>query len=223
MKEDILEQLVDDYLMFNGFFTIHNVKFLPSATDPDYIKQDDCVASDVDVVGFHPRREGPDCIWVVSCKSWQDGLDPVDRIGAITAGKIREGKIAWKSLRELAKRKWAEGLIAEIEKLTGSPQFTHVTALTKLKGDRAVWEQHQPFRDNLRGNPIKVLTLQEMLSDLYKKTNTTVASSEVGRLLQVIKASGWNPPNILPGVALGNDHPAEHVADDRQSKKKRMW
>jgi hypothetical protein len=27
MKEDILEQLVDDYLMFNGFFTLHNVKF----------------------------------------------------------------------------------------------------------------------------------------------------------------------------------------------------
>jgi len=27
MKEDILEQLVDDYLKFNGYFTAHNVKF----------------------------------------------------------------------------------------------------------------------------------------------------------------------------------------------------
>ena len=52
MKEDILEQLVDDYLKFNGFFTVHNVKFQPAATDPDYIKRDDCVASDVDVIGF---------------------------------------------------------------------------------------------------------------------------------------------------------------------------
>ena len=33
MKEDILEQLVDDYLKFNGFFTAHNVKFQPAATD----------------------------------------------------------------------------------------------------------------------------------------------------------------------------------------------
>ena len=193
MKEDILEQLVDDYLKFNGFFTVHNVKFQPAATDPEYIKRDDCVASDVDVVGFHPRREGAERVWVVSCKSWQDGLDPVDRIAAITANKVREGKDAWKSFRELAKKKWADALIAEIGRLTGSTQFTYVTALTKLKGDPSVWQEHQPFRKNLRGNPIKILTLQEMLSDLYGKTKTTVASSEVGRLLQVIKASGWKP------------------------------
>jgi len=90
------------------------------------------------------------------------------------------------------KKKWADALIAKIEKLTGSTQFTYVTAVTKLRGDASVWQEHKPFRDNLHGNPIKILTLQEMLSDLYKKTNTTVASSEVGRLLQVIKASGWN-------------------------------
>ena len=92
------------------------------------------------------------------------------------------------------KNQWRkDGPPAEIEKLTGSAQFTYVTAVTKLRGDASVWQEHQPFRDSLRGNPIKVLTLQEMLSDLYKKTNTTVASSEVGRLLQVIKASGWKP------------------------------
>jgi len=193
MKEDILEQLVDDYLMFNGFFTIHNLKFLPSATDPEYVKNKDSVASDIDVVGFHPRREGADRIWVVSCKSWQGGFDPVARIAAIEANKIQYGRAAWKSFRELVKKKWADALIAEIEKLTGSTNFTYVTAVTKLRGDASVWQEHKPFRDNLRGNPIKILALQDMLSDLYKKTNTTVASSEVGRLLQVIKASGWKP------------------------------
>jgi hypothetical protein len=60
MKEDILEQLVDDYLKFNGFFTAHNVKFQPAKTHAEYIKKDDCVASDVDVIGFHPKREGTD-------------------------------------------------------------------------------------------------------------------------------------------------------------------
>lgn len=193
MKEDILERLVDDYLMFNGFFTIHNLKFLPSATDPEYVKNKDSVASDIDVVGFHPRREGADRIWVVSCKSWQGGFDPVARIAAIEANKIQYGRAAWKSFRELVKKKWADALITEIEKLTGSTKFTYVTAVTKLRGDASVWQEHKPFRDNLRGNPIKILALQDMLSDLYKKTNTTVASSEVGRLLQVIKASGWKP------------------------------
>jgi hypothetical protein len=193
MKEDILEQLVDDYLKFNGFFTIHNAKFQPAKTDPDYVQSHDCVASDVDVVGFHPMRSGTDRVWVVSCKSWQLGFDPKDRIEAIEGEKKREGRDAWRSFRELTKPKWANGLLAEIERLTGSTQFTYVTAVTKLIGSASVWEQHEGFRKLLHGNPIKILTLQEMLSDLYGKTKTTVASSEVGRLLQVIKASGWKP------------------------------
>ncbi|SRR6266478_2698719 len=193
MKEDILEQLVDDYLKFNGFFTVHNVKFQPATTDPDYIKRDDCVPSDVDVIGFHPKSEGAGRIWVVSCKSWQAGFDPKERIESIEKDKVISGRKAWRAFRELVKKKWADGLISEIEKLTGSTQFTYVTAVTKLRGDASVWQGHKLFRENLRGNPIKILTLQEMLSDLYNKTKTAVASSEVGRLLRVIKASGWKP------------------------------
>lgn len=193
MKEDILEQLVDDYLKFNGFFTVHNVKFQPAPNDPDYVKKDDCVASDVDVIGFHPRREGPNRIWVVSCKSWQAGFDPKEKIASIEGNKKVAGRQAWRSFRELVKRKWADGLISEVDKLTGSAQFTYVTAVTKLRGAATPWQECQLFRKNLRGNPIKVLTLQEMLSDLYGKMKTSVASSEVGRLLQVIRASGWKP------------------------------
>jgi hypothetical protein len=193
MKEDILEQLVDDYLKFNGFFTAHNVKFQPARTHPEYVQKDDCVASDVDVVGFHPKRQGTERVWVVSCKSWQAGFDPREKIAAIEGDKIRSGRLAWRAFRELQKPKWSEGLIAEIERLTGSTQFTYVTAVTKLRGDASVWEQHQSFRQNLHGNPIKILTLQEMLRGLNEKLTTTVASSQVGRLLQVIKASGWTP------------------------------
>lgn len=191
MKEDILEQLVDDYLKSNGFFTIHNVKFRPLDTHPDYIKSADCVASDVDVIGFHPRRDGSDKVWVVSCKSWQGGFDPKDRIDAIEKEKIREGRPAWQGFRELVKAKWANALICEIERLTGMTQFTYVTAVTKLIGSAVPWEQNDTFRRNLGGNPIRIITLHEMLTDLYGKTKTAVATSDVGRLLQVIKASGW--------------------------------
>jgi hypothetical protein len=193
MKEDILEQLVDDYLKFSGFFTIHNVKFRPSEADPDYSQKDDCVASDIDVVGYHPRRKDTDRVWIVSCKSWQAGFDPKRRIALIEGNKRISGRQAWQSFRELVKKKWADGLLAEIERLTGSTKFTYVTAVTRLRGDASIWQEHAPFLNNLRGNPIKILTLQDMLSDLYKNTNTTVASSDVGRLLQVIKASGWQP------------------------------
>jgi hypothetical protein len=129
----------------------------------------------------------------VSCKSWQSGFDPREKIAAIEGEKIRSGRQSWRAFRESVKKKWADSLIAEIERLTGSTEFTYVTAVTKLRGEASVWEQYPSFRNNLRGNPIKILTLQEMLSDLYSKTKTTVASSEVGRLLQVIKASGWKP------------------------------
>jgi len=195
MKEDILEQLVDDYLKFNGFFTVHNVKFKPAEGHADYLKREDCVPSDIDVIGFHPRREGVERVWVVGCKSWQAGFDPRERIDAIKENKRREGRDAWRSFRELARPKWAEALIGEVDRLTGQKEFTYVTAVTKLVGNAtaSAWETYQPFRDNLHGNPIKILTLQDMLRDLYNKTNTTVASSEVGRLLQVIKASGWRP------------------------------
>ena len=160
MKEDILEQLVDDYLKFNGYFTAHNVKFQPAQTHPEYVKKDDCVASDIDVIGFHPRREGPDRVWVVSCKSWQLGFDPKYRIAAIEGDKRISGRKAWQSFRELVKAKWADGLILEIERLTGCKEFTYITAVTKLRGDKQVWQEYAPFRSNLRGNPIRVLTLQ---------------------------------------------------------------
>jgi hypothetical protein len=193
MKEDILEQLVDDYLNFCGYFTIHNVKFQPDKDSPEYLQKDDAVPSDIDVVGFHPMRQGADRTWVVSCKSWGAGFDPKKRIELIEKNKRIAGRPAWKSFRELAKKKWADALIAEIYRLTGSERFTYVTAVTKLRGDESAWREYAPFQANLRGNPIKILALQKMLSELYKKTNTTVASSQVGRLLQVIKASGWKP------------------------------
>ncbi|HET7258965.1 MAG TPA: hypothetical protein VFI75_04550 [Candidatus Acidoferrum sp.] len=193
MKEDILEQIVEDYLQFKGFFTIHNVKFKPDKTAPGYRTKQDAVASDIDVVGFHPMQRGADRTWVVSCKSWGEGFDPKKHIDLIRKNKRIAGRPAWKSFRELARKKWANALIKEIRKLTGSGKFTHITAVTRLRSDESIWREYSPFRANLKGNPIKILTLEVMLSELYEKTNTTVASSEVGRLLQVIKASGWKP------------------------------
>src|SRR5438477_9986621 len=122
MKEDILEQLVDDYLRFNGFFTTHNVKFKPSRKDSAYISEKDSNASDVDVIGLHPKRKGTSRVWVVSCKSWQQGFSPAKRIADIEASRKSAGREAWKGFRELVIKRWADGLIAEVERLTGSRQ-----------------------------------------------------------------------------------------------------
>ena len=169
------------------------MKFKPAKTDPDYITKLDAVPSDVDVVGLHPMLEGTEKVWVVSCKAWVSGFNTKSKVASLTHNKVISGRHAWKGFRELVVRKWADALVAEIKKLTGVKRFTYVTAVTKLIGNASEWEQHTTFRKNLHGNPIKILTLKEMLSDLYEKTNTEVASSQVGRLLQVMKASGWKP------------------------------
>ena len=88
----------------------------------------------VDVIGFHPKREGTERVWVVSCKSWQAGFDPREKIAAIEGDKIRSGRLAWRAFRELHKPKWADGLIAEIERLTGSTQFTYCDGGDKVAG-----------------------------------------------------------------------------------------
>lgn len=41
MKEDILEQLVDEYLQHQGYFTRHNVKFKPDVDHLEYNSQQD--------------------------------------------------------------------------------------------------------------------------------------------------------------------------------------
>lgn len=64
----------DDYLQMEGYFTTHNVRFRPSPDQQGYESKLDSVPSDVDVVGFHPRRTASDKVVVVSCKAWQGGF-----------------------------------------------------------------------------------------------------------------------------------------------------
>jgi hypothetical protein len=94
-EEDVLEQVVDDYLQSLGFLTRGNVRYRPSAAHPDYVAQKDSGWGDIDVIGYSPTRYGADRVWVVSCKSWQVGLDPGGRLDQLHAGK------EWHAHREL--------------------------------------------------------------------------------------------------------------------------
>lgn len=190
MKEDILEQLTDDYLQHLGYFTQCNIKFKPCTKHLDFESKQDSNHSDIDVLGINPLKTGPERVLAVSCKSWQGGFTPLKRIKLIEQDGIVSGRKAWRAFRELVKPKWAEAFARVVRERTGSEDFTYVTAVTKLRGDRKVWEQHQPFLDVI-GSPIRVITLAEMLEAVSHGMSTTVASSDVGRTLQLIKASGW--------------------------------
>lgn len=191
MKEDILEQLVDEYLQHKGYFTTHNVKFKPSKEHPDYNSRQDSVHSDIDVLAFHPKLKGPESVLIVNCKSWQGGLNPQSKITEFENNKIVSGREAWRGFRELLKPKWSEAFIDKVYDVTGSKEFTHITAVTVLKGEKAIWENYEPFQKALNNNPVKIITLNDMLDELYPIINQTPAASTVGRFLQVTKASGW--------------------------------
>lgn len=66
VKEDVLEQVRDDYLKLKGYFTTHNVGFRPPLDHPDFVMSEDSVRSDTDVVGYHPRMTDIDRVIVVA-------------------------------------------------------------------------------------------------------------------------------------------------------------
>jgi hypothetical protein len=189
-KEDILEQLVEEFLIHRGYFVRHNVKFLPRKDHAEFDSKLDSNHSDIDVLAFNPLRQGADRVWAVSCKSWQSGFDPAVKICEIEQNKIVSGREAWKGFRELVSPKWSEAFITAIQKTTGETSFTYVTAVTKLLGDAQRWENHPSFCRAMANNPIKIITLHEMLKEVYGQLKTTLAGTELGRTLQLFRAAG---------------------------------
>lgn len=189
-KEDILEQIVEEYLVHKGYFVQHNLKFLPRKDHPDFVLNQDSNHSDIDVVGIHPTLEGDRRVVAVSCKSWQSGFNPASEIDAIRNDKVRRGRKAWQAFRELTVPKWSEAFVDAVRRSTGTDRFTYILAVARLGGDRQIWEGYQPFRDALGGNPVVILTFGEMVAEIQSQLTTTLAATEVGRMLQLFQAAG---------------------------------
>lgn len=188
-KEDILEQLVEEFLIHRGYFVRHNLKFLPRADHPDFVRAQDSNHSDIDVLAYHPLKRGADRVWAVSCKSWQKGFNPRAEIDAIEKGKILRGREAWQGFRELVKPKWSEAFVDAVAAATGQKSFTYVTAVTRIIGDRACWERRPEFIAAMAGNAVRLIGLKEMLEEVYGTLGTTVAGTELGRTLQLFRAA----------------------------------
>lgn len=86
--------------------------------------------------------------------------------------------------------KWSEAFVKAVADATGTERFTHVLAVARLKGDRSTWESYRPFREALGGNPVTIWTFHDMVSEIQSELTTTLASTEVGRMLQMFQAAG---------------------------------
>ena len=124
-----------------------------------------------------------------AAKAGKGGFNPASEIDAIVNDKVRRGRKAWQAFRELTVDKWSEAFINAVKDATGTDRFTYVTAVTRLAGDKSVWETHQPFRAALGGNPVTILTFREMVTEIQSELTTTLAATEVGRMLQLFSAA----------------------------------
>lgn len=210
MKEDILEQIVEDfYASQKGWFVKHNVKYRPLLDDPDYISNKDSVHSDIDIIAYNPTAEKNHKVVVVSCKSWQSGfnigkdieyLESTAEYNKLSTEFIPREK--WKTFRELVSEKWLRSFSKKIKDETGSTHFTYIIAVTKISGklpeeNKARLETSEIIKNRFKKYgfdvKIRILTLEEMLKDINKrleeKQTPALESTNLGRLLQLMKAA----------------------------------
>lgn len=199
VKEDVLEQLVDDYLQTRGYFTKHNVKFRPSRNTVGFDPQHHSNFSDIDVIGINPKEENVERVVAVSCKSWQSGFDVKSWINALDTNSVRSGREAWKFFRELKKPIWQESFLNRMEQLSTCKNFTYITAVTKINGNENEWNDYVKncFYEISRIEiNAQVLTSIEIAANVLSGDSTlnrmTLASSDIGRLLQVLSAAGYS-------------------------------
>lgn len=61
--------------------------------------------------------------------------------------------------------------------------------MARLTGDQGDWRTDPTIEQNLEGNPVGFLTLEEMWEGLLDDLTTTPAASEIGRLAQLLNAA----------------------------------
>jgi hypothetical protein len=193
MTEDVLEQVVDDWLRRSGYFTRTNVRFGPVAGVEGYSSSAHNQRSDLDVLAVKPTEAGPARVLAVSCKAMQAGFSPNRWLAAAHADRVYNGKQARKHLRELWDPMWAGALRRRVHELTGTDEITYVLAVTRVgpggSTDVNCWLQHPIVSNNLAGNPCEVLTFSRMWSELRQDVKEQIEPSHVGRLAQLLKAA----------------------------------
>jgi hypothetical protein len=200
MKEDILEQIIEDYYVGEeGWFVKHNLKYRPMLSASGHISNKDSVHSDIDILAFNAKSRGIDKVHVISCKSWQGGFKLSHWLPLLEGNAKRTND--WKKFRELVEDKWTDAFLKAIEDETGSKDFTYVIAVTKLKGTEAditAFEQCQKVISYFEKRNVKIKiefrTLEELIKNLLerqeKKETNAPEATDFGRTLQLIKAAG---------------------------------
>ena len=197
VKEDVLEQIVDDYLKSMEYFTRHNVRFRPNPDHPDFVKNRDSVPSDIDVLGYNPKKRSRfERVVAVSCKSWQGGFNAERILHLLSHDDEPPSRQHWKDYRELWVPKWSEAFVAKVHQATGQQEFTFIFAVTKMHGAWSEevaserWSTEPRIANALGGRPLRFLTLETMWNAILEQATFTPEPSDIGRIMQLLRAAG---------------------------------
>jgi len=217
MKEDILEQIAEDYYAKKvGYFTKHNIKFRPSKEESTYIAKYDSVHSDIDLITIDTNERNK--IITVSCKSWQGGFNilkfkntlesALNKQPTKTIGK----KDDWCAFRELCIDRWTNSFLKVLRKElnvvdTKEIELEYVILCTKItKGslkDKSDFENSKDIKNYFKEKKVniklKVITIDEMIAKILKimnkKDTPYVENTHLSRTLQLMIASGMRFKN----------------------------
>jgi hypothetical protein len=192
-KEDILEQIVEEYLIHQGYFIQRNIKYRPDRSDPEYLSKRDSVHSDIDVLAFNPCKPPDTQVLAFNIKSYQNGFDFEAVIKQIETNRVVRGREAILGFRELCIPRWSRAFLNAVRSRTNVEKFTYVLAVTLPKGDPSVWINHHSFIEAMDGNNLQVLSLRQMIETIEPQLTTTLAATDIGRTLQLFRAAGLRP------------------------------
>ena len=211
MKEDILEQLIEDWYVTNsGWFVKHNIKYRPNKNHQDYESKKDSVHSDIDILAYSPK-EKINNVHVISCKSWQSGLNLKYLFSIIDSeanynDKTKAGfqkREEWKQFRELVSDKWIDAFVKKIEEETGQRNFTYRVAATKIIHDKKVnylekiqnnekiKKRFNKYNSEIKNEIIDLKTIiNQTLERINDKETPVLEMTEIGRFIQLLEAAG---------------------------------
>ena len=176
---DLFEQLVSDYLTEEGYLTRLSVNYRKADG-----KQ---TGSDIDVLAR--RMRPPHDIIVGDCKSWQEGFWADWMLTGDRGGRDRQRD----RFKAIFIPEWEQGLAMKVEKEFETPEFTYVIFCTQRRGES---QRLLEIEQTVAGNPIKVVTLGEMVrktvARLREKSDESVEPTTLGRLAQLLLAAEIN-------------------------------
>ncbi len=220
MKEDILEQIAEDFYSKKvGCFTKHNIKFRPSKEEPTYIAKYDSVHSDIDLITIDTNERNK--IITVSCKSWQGGFNiskfknTLENALNNQPTKTTGRKDDWCAFRELCIHRWTNSFLKILRKElnvvdTKEIELEYVILCTKItKGslkDKSDFENSKDIKNYFKEKKVniklKVITIDEMIAKILKimnkKDTPYVENTHLSRTLQLMIASGMRFKNSNP-------------------------